>query len=386
MIVKNEEAIIDRCIQSVLPFANEIIINDTGSTDRTLERISQYSGIQLLQSEWKDDFSYSRNLCLENVQSDWVLSIDADETVPNDFGEHVRPYLQKDIDGYLLTLVNHQTEGELITTIPHKLLRLFKSKPAYRFQGTIHEQISPSILHAGGRIEEAALYIDHFGYSEKSEQKYIRNSLLLNQQLKKRPNDPYLWYQLGTMHFGSANFSEAIDAYNSALIYEDAQFPYDTLFTLHIRMAQCFLALTRYKEAEEMIQIALFMDINNPFPYYIRASIGFSIENYTMALENLEKVQRANKGLWKINDYQIEMDFGNAYYKQEMYDRALSYYTEALKQKPNSETACYNLGNCFLKMQMPKEAKEMYTWALTYNPEFQMAKENLGYIDQQLGV
>src|SRR5271157_3277073 len=82
MIVKNEARLLARCLESCRDIADEIIINDTGSTDATVE-IAQSRGARLIASEWKNDFSYSRNISLRAASCAWILWLDADDVVPS---------------------------------------------------------------------------------------------------------------------------------------------------------------------------------------------------------------------------------------------------------------------------------------------------------------
>lgn len=382
IIVKNEEIHIRNCINSVLPFASEIIVNDTGSTDSTLTLLNSYPEIIVFNSKWINDFSYSRNLCLEKATQPWILSIDADEVVTQNFSENLSLLLDQDFDGFLVTLLNFQNTNSLLSTIPHKLVRLFRNSPKIRFSGLIHEQISSSINDS--RISDSTLLIEHFGYQENSDEKSERNLTLLKSALENSPKDYYLWFQLGVSHFGKGEFTSALSAFNNSLIYECSKLPNDILFTLYIKMAQSFVGLQNFNKAEELIQIALHLDVKNPFPYYIRVGIFMETKNYTKALENLLKLKSFNSGLWRISEYQIELDFGNIYYLTDKFTDAIESYTNALKLKDDSEIACYNLANCFFKLKMFSEAKEMYSWAIKYKPNFTSAKENLAMAEQQL--
>ena len=78
VIAKNEEAMIERCIQSVAGIADEIIVYDTGSNDKTVE-IAASNGAKVIEGYWDDSFSRARNDALESTSSEWILSLDADE-------------------------------------------------------------------------------------------------------------------------------------------------------------------------------------------------------------------------------------------------------------------------------------------------------------------
>ena len=82
IIAKNEEKNIEECLRRLLPYGFEIIVTDTGSTDRTKE-IAQKYATKVLDFEWIDDFAAARNFCAENASNNWILALDCDEYVNN---------------------------------------------------------------------------------------------------------------------------------------------------------------------------------------------------------------------------------------------------------------------------------------------------------------
>jgi glycosyltransferase involved in cell wall biosynthesis len=82
MIIKNEEACLKKCLESVKD-ADEIVIVDTGSTDNTINIAKGYTEKVYSGKEykWIDDFAHSRNQSLNLCTGDWVLIIDADEVL-----------------------------------------------------------------------------------------------------------------------------------------------------------------------------------------------------------------------------------------------------------------------------------------------------------------
>jgi glycosyltransferase involved in cell wall biosynthesis len=77
MIVKNEEAHLERCLDSVKDMVSEMIIVDTGSTDRTVEIAHAY-GAKVYHFDWCDDFAAARNESLKHATGEWLLMMDAD--------------------------------------------------------------------------------------------------------------------------------------------------------------------------------------------------------------------------------------------------------------------------------------------------------------------
>src|ERR1700749_3060760 len=78
MIVRDEEAVLEECLRSIRDEVDEIVITDTGSTDRSRE-IAAAFGARVLERPWDDDFSAARNHSLEAATGDFILYIDADE-------------------------------------------------------------------------------------------------------------------------------------------------------------------------------------------------------------------------------------------------------------------------------------------------------------------
>ncbi|MEG0689319.1 MAG: glycosyltransferase family 2 protein, partial [Hungatella sp.] len=94
MIARNEERCLERCLKSVQGLVDEIILVDTGSTDRTKEIAASY-GAKLYEFVWRDDFSAARNYALDQSDADWNLILDADEYLTEGSGADMQSYLQK---------------------------------------------------------------------------------------------------------------------------------------------------------------------------------------------------------------------------------------------------------------------------------------------------
>jgi glycosyltransferase involved in cell wall biosynthesis len=90
LIVKNEEKFLGQCLKSVRDLASQIVVVDTGSTDRTVEIAKEY-GAEVYSFAWCDDFSAARNAALEHATGDWVLVLDADEELSAEGREKLKP-------------------------------------------------------------------------------------------------------------------------------------------------------------------------------------------------------------------------------------------------------------------------------------------------------
>ncbi len=205
MIVKNEEKFLSGCLESVKGIVDEIVIVDTGSTDRTREIALSYNA-KLYDFEWINDFSAARNEALKHSNGRWILYLDADERLSEDSRKNIRQLLMnvsEDIGGIICTL---ESDHSLISgkTEIHRggYPRLFRNYgyPSISFSGRVHEQITPSILALGKSLIFSDIVIQHLGYNrsrEEMEQKIKRNYSMLIQHVKEEPLNAYAWYQLG---------------------------------------------------------------------------------------------------------------------------------------------------------------------------------------------
>lgn len=133
MIVKNEEALLGRCLQSVKD-ADEIIVVDTGSTDSTVEIAKRFTDKVFTDFTWCDDFAKARNHAKGKATGDYILSIDADEYL-HDYSKVVEA-VKSGHDSYHVTLVMEGTGQE------HLFPRLFKNTPEIQWRGAVHNYLN----------------------------------------------------------------------------------------------------------------------------------------------------------------------------------------------------------------------------------------------------
>jgi glycosyltransferase involved in cell wall biosynthesis len=141
MIVKNEESALPECLESVKGLVDEMIIVDTGSTDRTVEIAEQY-GAQVIDFPWTGSFSEARNVSLEHATGDWVLMLDADERLLPEQHAAIRSKLAESYrEGFVFVEYNYTGVSSAESAImQHATMRLWRHRPEYCFAGVIHEQ------------------------------------------------------------------------------------------------------------------------------------------------------------------------------------------------------------------------------------------------------
>lgn len=180
MIVKNEAAILERCLTSIKPASDEIIVVDTGSSDNTIE-IAEKHGALVVLSQWKDDFSWSRNLSIRDAQSRWILWLDADDFVPSDSIPLINKLKDEKPNKVFGMIVRNQKPNGTGTEFIQA--RMFPNHPDIYFERPIHEQVMPSALKLGLTLVNTPIVIEHHGYADPEDmaKKAKRNVLLLLQ-------------------------------------------------------------------------------------------------------------------------------------------------------------------------------------------------------------
>lgn len=190
MIVKNEERVLSRCLDSAGGLNTEIIIVDTGSTDETLRIAARY-GAKISSFDFTVvDFAAARNRALAMANGAWILVLDADEIVDPSSTPLIQELVARNENtGYYFERLNYQPNSEL----PKRdyVVRLFPNRPDYRYRGRVHETIDAAILAAGGRLVPTHIRIAHEFASDPEERRrrnlwYIQ---ILNEEIAADPSD-----------------------------------------------------------------------------------------------------------------------------------------------------------------------------------------------------
>lgn len=215
MIVKDEEDFLPGCLESVRGVVDEIVLVDTGSTDRTVE-IAREFGAKVYQHKWNDDFAAARNESLKHATCGWILVLDADERL--DVG--ARAPLKAVAQGrapkaiYACRVVNRHDPTKITE---HVASRFFPSHCGIAYKGVVHERPLPREGHPlpGGSVPRVieGFVIVHEGYREdvmQKRDKHDRNTLLLEQALAVEDNS-YYRYKLGATLLECGRVHEAID-------------------------------------------------------------------------------------------------------------------------------------------------------------------------------
>lgn len=221
IIAKNEEKHIEECLKRLSSYGFEIVLTDTGSTDRTLEIAGKYTN-RIYHFDWCDDFSAAKNFCMQKASHDWILSLDCDEYVEKldvtalQRGLEVSPRRA----GRIL-IRSRFLRGGQISFEQTRVSRL-ADRRYFHFTGAVHEQLE---LRDGSAkvVYDAPVTILHVGYDETEAdmaEKSRRNIALLETQLEREGPDPYLYFQLGQSYRRLEDAGKACENFDAGLSLE----------------------------------------------------------------------------------------------------------------------------------------------------------------------
>jgi glycosyltransferase involved in cell wall biosynthesis len=161
LIVKDEEAVIADCLSALHEVADEIVVYDTGSTDRT-KVIAREHGARVIDGYWDDHFGDARNRSLAHCRGQWALVVDADEVVSGDVIalRHHLGTTDRTVNGFQLQVDSPTDTGD----VSHWITRLFRAGENH-YQGRLHEQVTHRINGVSPKFQRTDLIVlKHSGY------------------------------------------------------------------------------------------------------------------------------------------------------------------------------------------------------------------------------
>lgn len=340
IIAKNEEKNIERCLSSLQPCGFEIVLVDTGSTDRTKELAAKYTD-KIFDFAWCDDFSAARNFSLEKASNNWIFMLDCDEWIEHIDLEEL-DYFRKHLSHAAGSVTRKNLTGtpEAPAKTTDQTERFF-SKKLFKYTGIIHEQLTPKFEKT---FETYLLNttIGHDGYlmaEEARSKKAQRNLSLLEKQLTEKPDDPYILYQLGK------GYEIIHDAANACKYFERAIRP-----DLDPELAYVQELIISYGEA----------------------LLGTGQFSKALSLENI------------YDSFATTADFvylmGIIYLKNEKYEQALDQFEKALsfptarKEGANSFLAYYEIGRILSMISEWNMARNYFERCGNYQPAIHALK------------
>lgn len=216
VLTKNNESTIHNCLGALKNAVDEIVVVDTGSTDKTIDIVKSF-GIDVHRFEWVDDFSKARNFALSLSSSDWVIAVDSDEYLVTPDVPAIRQvagiYSDYPDPVVVLCIQLNYVNGRVGMNGP---ARMFKNDGKINWSRRIHEYPVPvgdaSTLTVHKPLVRVRL--NHFGYDPSTvntEEKCKRNLQLLYRDLDDYPDDARTMFYIGREHAGLGNKDKALE-------------------------------------------------------------------------------------------------------------------------------------------------------------------------------
>lgn len=395
MIIKNEENFLPVCLESAKDLVDEIIIIDTGCTDKSVE-IARHYGAKIYPYEWTQDFAAARNESIKYASSDWILYLDADERLLPEDADKIREIVKReDLTAVNIRVVIPQPPGNVIKFYAIDYCRLFRNLPGITFEGIAHEQVLPSIHRLGGKVVKSDINIDHWGHNvakEKRREREERNLQTLKAEVARTPEDPFNHYNLALTHRFLGDTQSAIREFEQVLATNDGDLKKELIGITHTFLSQSYLAVNDYKKAWENSQTAIEMLPEEPLPNYIAATTAFAQHKFETAIEYLQKIidkfenHEAPVVIADMDISQVYFDLGNCFYLDHRINQAVNYYEKALEINPNSKEINFNLGNCFFIDGKYQAARKIYEKVLGIDSKFTPAQMNLEKVNSILNT
>lgn len=218
MMVKNEQQFLPYCLGSIYKFCDEIVVVDTGSTDRTIE-IAKSFGAYVIEAPWKDDFALIRNISQSAVKSDWIIWLDGDEVVSDSGAKKIKQQLINDssADFWLCPRVNFWKTLKSAIWYPDSQYKIYRNNIGLKWKGKIHEKIyDENNMNHRRRLKQTDVHTFHYAYVKSK--KEVKTKMELYIHIENPDMDKRLIDKCSTEHsFFYDKPVEGMQDYNGAL-------------------------------------------------------------------------------------------------------------------------------------------------------------------------
>jgi tetratricopeptide (TPR) repeat protein len=365
MIVKDEEALLPQCLESVQGVVDEMIVVDTGSQDDTVS-LAQAAGAKVFEFPWQDDFAAARNFSLSKATQDWILVLDADERLMEDCVSALRNVLNQ--ADYLATTLLRYEVGALQN--PYSLVsRLFRHHPQIQFERPFHETVDDSITALTltepqwriGQLSEPAIL--HEGYRPETiadRNKTERAAQSMAHYLQNNPDDAYICSKLGALYVSQGNVTEGLTVLEQGLAKSPEE-P-NTIYELHYHLGLAYNALQQWELADIHYRQALQI----PLPEVLKVAAYINLGALCHAQQNWTQAEALFEAVLIIQpDLAIaHYNLGLIHKGQGNYAAAIDAYQQAISLDPQSAEPHQNLGVVYLKIGQIPQAIESFQQAI----------------------
>lgn len=378
MIVKDEANTLPQCLQSVQGCVDEMIVVDTGSQDNT-PAIAQQLGAQVDSVEWTQDFAAARNYALAKATGDWILVLDADETLTAAGRQLLNTIrIETFLGNYpvtstlLLTLLRHEVNA---AQSPYSAVsRLFRNRPDIRFQRPYHETVDDSVMAVMASepdwqiVAWPEVVIEHTGYEASAitqRDKFTRAQTIMAAYLKTHPEDAYICNKLGALYGAIGDWETGLTLLNQGLEYVQAD-P-QTAYELHYHLGLANRETGQLAAAAKHYEAAL----TQPIPAQLKVGAHINLGSLRQANQNFAgAVAQFERAIAATPEFAIaHFNLGTAQRAQGNLGAAIAAYQTAIDLKPDYAAAYQNLGVALFKVGQLPESLQAFEQAIALYQE-----------------
>lgn len=359
MIVKNEEEVLGKCLNSIKPIADELVICDTGSEDSTVDLIKDFAKdcefpVILKHTDWEKQgfFSGNRNYGLKFCTKRWIFWIDADEWLyPESYHEVKQISERGDIYAAFCSLLSDLPDGRLSQ---HFLPKFFRRGTAH-FEGIVHNQL----VHASPAAP-TGVKIHHTGYAlsvEKMASKRKRSAKLLYKQIEEESTNSFAYMNLSRIKMNDNEHQKAMGIAEEGLKHGGSS---TCRQMLYYSVAVCATHLGDYEKAANACWAGLRLNPNN-------LDMTFTLANIAMVQKQHERVITYLNRYLQLKEQESD--------KPQLHFLILDFYEARDK-------AYTMLGIAYDALGMQNEALNAHRQAVKINPHPNLLKNLAAYYEK----
>lgn len=306
---KEESQYLDRALQSVVDYVDEICITITrgsGDDEKSVKQVAEKYKANISYFDWVYDFAKARNYNFSQATGDWVVWMDADDILQG--AQHLRDVIEQadkeNVTGLFFDyLYDFDEYGECV--VKHKKMQVIKNEGIFEWKGELHEEFVNKRTFKAAFVPEVQRI--HTGVSERNNQRLVRNEEIAKLAWEKDTDARNLWNYCGAL-LGAGKFKEAIPYY---LEFIETTGSEEEQYLAWLRLSGAYRELNKTAHAIEAALEALRLRPYKPDAYFTLGQLNYEDKKYQHAkefiLDGLRKVETSpheeESIVWNPRDY-----------------------------------------------------------------------------------
>lgn len=366
LIVKNEEDMLRRCLESLQDGVDEIVIVDTGSTDTTKEIAKEFTD-KVYDFEWTEDFAEARNYAASHATGEWIIAVDADECVdPENFKaamEEIKGHGGK-YDMYAVEIISFVGESAESSMV-NNMARIYRNNGVLYFEGAIHEQLVKKCGEKKLVLSSVKLY--HYGYLKnviEKHNKQERNMKIIKKELKSGKDKGFTHFNYGQELRRLGKTKEALDAFITAFQHKE-DISHGWVATCLYFMVESLVKLKRYEDALTIIKDAEEIFPTAPDFPFLKGEVYFKQNRFDDAKEVYTNIIMKGPTVYSNVILYVESQallphirLAEIYVQEKQDEQAVKHYMEALNEISSSAKVISNIIRLLSKYHTAEEIAE----------------------------